>query len=98
MSKPTKEQIDQWKASYGGVHLVTYDDGREAYLREPSRDTIGMMQAKYLKAPILAAELMMASCWLAGDESLKEDNGALIGLQELLNELVSSKAAKLKKL
>ena len=48
--------------------------------------------------PMKYNEILLANCWLAGDEEIKEDDALFLGVSAKLGELVEIKEAELKKL
>ena len=48
--------------------------------------------------PIKFSELILNSCWLAGDEQIKTDDELFMGVSQLLGEMIKIKSFELEKL
>lgn len=92
----TQEQIDRWKAQYGDVYKITVED-KEGYLRKPDRKILAYV-GSIGQNPIKAAETMLNSCWLGGDEEIKANDACFLGASQKLGALIEIKAAELSKL
>ncbi|MCD7973978.1 MAG: hypothetical protein LUG18_15180 [Candidatus Azobacteroides sp.] len=97
MNKPTKEQIEQWKATYGTVYRISVE-GREAYLKPPGRKTIGYASVAGKNNPIKFNEIILNDCWLGGDEEIKTNDILFLSVSAQLAELIQIKEAELVKL
>lgn len=95
--KATKEQISDWKKKHGYVCEISVD-GKTCYLRKPSRHELSYATTVASKDPIKFNELLLNSCWLAGDEEIKKDDDLFLAVCPKLAELVEVKEAELKKL
>lgn len=109
---PTEEQIAEWKAMYGEVHLVEVaKDVKEpdtvvdldtvstykAYLRKPSRQVKNLVITQ-MQDPIQAGKTLIKNCWLAGDHEINshEDISATAALNSL--GIMDQYEARIKKL
>lgn len=95
--RATAEQIAMWKSRHGEVYEVAVD-GSAGYLKKPDRKTIKAVAAIGGADPISGSEVLLANCWLGGDETLKTDDGKFFAVSRKLAELVEVKQADLKKL
>jgi len=97
MEKATQEQIDAWKVKYGDVYSITVEDKR-VYLKKPDRKTLSYATSIASKDPIKFNEIMLAGCWIAGDEEIKTDDGLFLSVSAHLSELIEVKEAEMLKL
>lgn len=97
IGQATPEQIEAWKAQYGTVKEIEID-GHVCYLRLPDRKILGMASALGSNDPIKFNELLLANCWLGGSEAIKTNDELFLGVSQVLGELVTFKAAKIKNL
>ncbi|MCL1942803.1 MAG: hypothetical protein FWF54_04555 [Candidatus Azobacteroides sp.] len=97
MEKAGKEQIAEWKAMYGDVYLISVD-GKEAYLKQPSRKIIGYASVAGKNNPIKFNEVILNDCWLGGDEEIKTNDTLFLSVSSQLAELIQIKEAELVKL
>lgn len=92
----TPDQIEQWKKKHGEVFQIEVGES-VCYLKKPDRLTIkASLSAGADK--IRSNEIMLANCWLGGDENIKTDDSMFFGVSGVLDELIDIKAAELKKL
>ncbi len=96
-SKATKEQIAIWKAKYGDVFEVSVE-GKYCYLRKPDRKTLSFGSTIGVSDPMKFNEIVLANCWIEGDEMLKTDDECFFAVIQRLNELIEVKTAEIKKL
>lgn len=95
--KVLQEQIAQWKEEYGKVYSFTAD-GKLCYLRKPTRKALSAAAVIGQKDPLRYNEVLIANCWLGGDEELKTDDAYFLGLSAKVGELVEVKEGELKEL
>lgn len=97
--KATKEQISEWKKKFGDIYEYSTDDGEHiCYLHRPSRVTLSRAGSASATDPLKYSEILIADCWIAGDEVIKADDAYFLGLSKMLGELVEIKEGTLKKL
>jgi hypothetical protein len=94
MYTPTKEQLDEWKSKYGKVSFLKVD-GKRCYLKSPSRKALGYASVAGKENPLKFNEVLLADCWLAGDEEIKTDDALFLGASAKLQELIQVKEAEL---
>jgi hypothetical protein len=92
---PDQKQIAEWKKKYGDVYHIEFDDA-ECWLRKPSRGTVAMAMTKSRTNPLDGVAVLLESCWLAGDEKIKEDAGYQVGLLEKTDLIIGTKSAEVK--
>lgn len=97
MAKVTNEQIQEWKKKHGTVYQITVD-GRECFLKRPSRKTIGYASAAGKDDPIKFNEVVLRDCWLGGDEEIKTDDVLFMSVSGELASIIELKQVELKKL
>lgn len=98
MSKVTKEQIEAWRKQHGEVYEMNFEDGKSCYLSRPSRKIVGLILAKSAANPLAGAEVVLANCWLGGDDVIKEDAGYMVGIAAKIDQIVGVKTAEIKNL
>ena len=91
-----QEQINKWKAVHKDVYAVTVD-GSICYLKKPNRATMSHM-ATLASNPIRANEVLLNDTWLAGDESIKEDDDKFFGVTSQVAQIIEIIEAEIKKL
>jgi hypothetical protein len=64
-------------------------------LKKPNRATVGLMMSKG-RDPLAMIDVILANCWIDGDESIKEDTSALYSMLEKLDEIIGKKTVELK--
>lgn len=83
----SQAQLKDWKDQHGQVLELSFSDGRQAFLKQPDKKILGLAYAKGAKDPLGVADVIVANCWLGGDDDVKDDVGCLISIQELANEI-----------
>lgn len=83
----SQEQINEWREQHGTVLHLPFSNGRNAYLKQPDKRTLGLAYSRGAKDPLGISDVLLANCWLGGDEDVKTDVGCLIAVQELANEI-----------
>ncbi len=96
--KVTQEQINEWKEKYGDVFKIEFEDGKEAFLRQPDRKTLSFAMTKMQTNPLGFAETILNQCFLGGDEEVKTNDNYFFGAASQLEGLMEVKNAALKKL
>lgn len=97
--RPTQEQIEKWKKEYGAVFHFDYEDGMEAYFRKPDRNQTKHIISKGGVNALNGVESLIANCWLAGDEEIKQDIGKYHPrLRAGIDDILEVKKAEVKKL
>lgn len=98
--KTTEEmtsKIEEWKKKYGDIFCYEAD-GKSCYLRRPSRNTISAASVVGKDDPFKFAEIIIANCWLGGEEELRVEDKYFMGLSQKVSDLVEIKVGALKKL
>lgn len=95
--RETATQIDAWKKKYGDV-FAYQTDGKSCYLHRPSRTTIAAASVVGKDDPFKFAEIILANCWIDGDEELRTEDRYFMGLSQKLSEIIEVKVGELKKL
>lgn len=94
---PTAEQIAAWKREHKQVFEIEVD-GHRAWLRKPTRQELSSSLGMAQTDPLGFAEQLLNSCWLHGDNALKEDDDLFLAVQPLLSQMIEIKAGQLKKI
>ncbi|TAD83308.1 MAG: hypothetical protein EAY75_15005 [Bacteroidetes bacterium] len=97
MTEISPEQLQQWKKQHGDVYVVDVD-GRKAWLKRPDRKTLSYAGSVATKDPIKFNEILLANCWLGGDEAIKTDDTLFLSVSQVLGTLVEVREATLVKL
>jgi len=102
MEKVSEAQIKRWKAKYGEVYAISVKDenGEDltGYFRKPDLNVIAAA-SKFAEAdPVKSGIVMFENCWLGGDEAIKDDDEAKLGVIKSLGQLFKIKEAEVKKL
>lgn len=92
---PTEEDIAVWKKKHGDVFAVNIE-GKTAYLKKPSRKSIGFSMSA--KDPIKAKEILLKDMWVGGDENMLVEDAYFLGLAGQVDSLIEIKEAEVVKL
>lgn len=93
----TPEQIEAWKALHGEIFAITVED-KIGYLRKVDRKTLSFASTIGTKDPMKFNEVILANCWLGGDEELKTNDDYFLAVSGTLSQLIIVKEAELVKL
>lgn len=93
----TKEEIEGFKKEYGGVFLITVED-KKCYLHTPTRVILDAAHAASAKRSSKYNEVVIRSCWLAGDKIILDDDEYFLSASTHLDEMITFKEAGIKKL
>jgi hypothetical protein len=91
-----KEQIDAWKSQYSETFEIKVADS-VCYLKQPDRSVLKAVSALE-KNTIGGGEVIIANCWLGGDDAIKTDNSKFMSVLPYLYDLIEIKEVELKKL
>lgn len=97
MEKFTKEQIETLKKKHGEIFEIEVED-KVCYLKKPSRKVLSLAATAGQHDPMKYNEVILANCWVSGDEEIKTDDAYFLGVSGVLTELIEIKKASLKKL
>jgi hypothetical protein len=99
MSKPTKEQITDWRKKYSSAHSLS-SEGKECIIFSPF-DDIRVMKMAFSdlmgEDKIAFVDAIINNCFLWGDESVKTDDQFKAGVYDDLNDIVNIPEFDLKK-
>ncbi len=95
--KASKEQIGIWKKKYSGVYELS-SGGAVCYIKVPGRKELSHATAVAANDVFKFNEVILNDCWLAGDESMREDDAKFLGVSEQLGEIIEKAEVKIKKL
>ncbi len=93
---PTAEQIAKWKKQHGEIFAYEADD-LACYLRRPDRQTVELASVRGQNSPFKFTEVILANCWLGGNEELRTGDNYFMGLSQIVSDLVEIKKGELKK-
>jgi hypothetical protein len=93
----TLTQIEAWKALHGEIFAITVED-KIGYLRKVDRKTLSFASTIGTKDPMKFNEVILANCWLGGDEELKTNDDYFLAVSGTLSQLIIVKEAELVKL
>lgn len=94
--RPTAEQLAEWEKKYKKVHHIVVED-KECWIKTPGRAVLDAAQIAAKKAPSKFDEIILKSCWLAGDKEIVYEDEYFYGAAEALSEVVTFKKGELKK-
>jgi hypothetical protein len=99
--KEDQAQAEAMKTKYAkvapnGVFCLRVDDA-VGWLKNMDRQLVSMVATTAGSDPVEAAELILANCWLEGDERLKHDDEYFLEAITLLQQLRTSKIGQIKK-
>lgn len=99
MYQTDSKKLEEYKAKYKGVYLITVED-KAALFRKPSRQDISFATAASSqgKDAIAFTESIMKNTFLEGDREILEDDDYFMSAMTVTNEMVESKQAEIKKL
>ena len=97
MKKLSKEQIEALKKKHGEIFEVEVDD-KVCYLKRPTRKALSLAAAQGQRDPLKYNEVVLANCWVDGDEEIKTEDAYCLGVSGVLDQLIEVKMADLKKL
>lgn len=95
--KFSQEQIKSFKQKHGDVFEVTAGN-MSCLLKKPTREHLAQAMAMSKNDPLKTTEIILANTWLAGDEDIKTDLGALVGISGQIDQILEIKSAEIKKL
>lgn len=93
----TTEQIAELKLKHGEIFKITVD-GKSCILRKPNRKELGYASVAGKDNPLKFNEVIFNSCWLAGDEIIKDDDTLFLSASAKIAEIIEFKEAELEKL
>jgi hypothetical protein len=93
-----QDQIDAWKKKYGEIFVISFEDGREVFLKKPDRKVLSLAMSKMQTNPLGFAETILNQCFIGGDQEVKTDDSYFFGAASQLEGLMEVKTAELKKL
>ncbi len=104
MKQVSQAQIKRWKSQYGDVYAIEVkldDKGKQkavGYFRKPDLNIIAAASRFADTDPIKSGEVLLENCWLDGDDVIKTDDEAKMGVLTQLGKLFKIKEAEVKKL
>jgi hypothetical protein len=93
----TEKEITEFKKQYKAVYLIEVEN-KKCYLHPPGRTVLDSASASSKKAESKFNEVIMKSCWLAGDKEIVTDDEYFLSASAQLGDLLVFKKASLKKL
>lgn len=97
-SNELTSKISQWKNKFGSDCIFQYEvDGYSCYLRKPTRQILSAAIVTGQGDPVRYTETIVNNCWLDGDEIIRKDDGYLLGLSKIVDQMVGIKEGELKK-
>lgn len=95
----TQDQINQWKQEnpIDGVFRLKTPNA-VGYIKGPDRLTLSYALTLSQTDPLAMIEEIFDKCWLGGDEQLKNDRGAKIGIIPQMDAILEVKAVQVEKL
>ena len=93
----TKEQIADFKAKHGEIFKIKVD-GKSCLLRKPNRKELGYASVAGKENPLKFNEVILNSCWLAGDEEIRTNDTLFLSASAKIAEIIEVMEAELEKL
>ena len=99
----TADQLKDWKKKYGddSVFEVVAED-KKAILHKPTRKELSYARAGSQQGQgrdiIKFCELLLKQCWIDGDMEIQENDIYFFGVMPILESMIESKEAEIKKL
>lgn len=97
----TADQLKDWKKKYGDDNIFEVVAGdKKAVLHKPGRKDLSFANAgsSQGKDTIKFMELILKQCWIDGDIEIQENDDYFFGVVPVLDALVETKEAEIKKL
>ena len=98
----TAEQLEGWKKKYGdgNVFEVVVAGEKKAVLHKPNRRDLSYANAGSSQGrdALKFTELILQQCWIDGDKEIQENDTYFFSVVPLLDALVETKEAEIKKL
>jgi hypothetical protein len=93
------QSVKDFEEKNPGVKVLYFqsEDGKQVWLRKPSREIMRAANAGSGNDTILWNEIIIKNCMIAGDSCFIEDDDYFFGLSRQLTELLPSKNVSLKK-
>ena len=97
MLQLTPEAIAELKKKHGDIYKISVDD-KSCILRKPNRKELSYASVAGKNDPLKFNEVILNSCWLAGDDELKTDDYLFLSASAKIAEIIEIKEAELEKL
>lgn len=98
-SNPTDEEIEAWKKQYGQITEIAVEE-RKYHFKNPSRAVVKLANARLAATKSVEdyVDVLINNCILNGKEHLESSDEDYFSILPLVQELIPSKEAVLKKL
>lgn len=93
----TEEQIEAWKKEHTNVYCITVGN-KKCYLKKPERRALSLSMNYEKQDPLKADEVLLKSCWLAGDEEIQTNMDLFLSIRDKMAGLFELKQSELVKL
>jgi hypothetical protein len=100
MSKVTKAQIDEWVKKYGKGNVIELEsDDKACFIFTPiaNLNIIKMAITARRQNAGAMVDVILANCFIGGDESCKSDESFKLGIEEQLGNLIEIPEAKVER-
>ena len=91
------EEITALKEKHGDIFALKVDD-KIGYLKKVDRKILSYASTAGTKDPMKFNEIILANCWIGGDEELKTNDDYFLGASAVISQLITIKEAELEKL
>jgi hypothetical protein len=95
------ERVAELKKTHKEVFVVVVEVSEEdkavCYLKKPNRQVISACLSIGANDPVKSDEILLAGCWIEGDERFKTEDDLFFAITPQLPKIVSFKVAELKK-
>lgn len=93
----TEEQIADLKKQHGRLYHLELEEGKQCWLKSPSRKTISYASKSAITDPLKFAETVLNNCWICGDEEIKTDDTLFMSIAGKIDEIIETQQVTLKK-
>lgn len=91
----TQEQIAAWKKQFGDIFKIEVD-GKICILHKPDRKALAYAMSE--KNQIRQIEILLANCWIEGDEEIKTDTSLFLSVSQNIAAILELKQSEISKL
>ncbi len=94
-------RVSELKKTHKEVFVISVEVSEEdtaiCYLKKPDRRVISACLSIGANDPVRSDEILLAGCWIEGDERFKTEDDLFFAITPQLPKIVSFKVAELKK-
>jgi hypothetical protein len=102
LTEAQEKNLADLKRQHGTIHVLQIPDSEgelcTAFLKSPQRHNLSFYLAKVATDPIVAHEVLLDACWVAGDLRIKTQDDLFLSAIPLLGSMIQLKQGILKKI